>query len=50
MLATRIERAQNAAIAVVADVVRAEAGKLAAAGVFSFGSAPASIKTETMAA
>ncbi|MDM0106735.1 LysR family transcriptional regulator [Variovorax sp. J22R24] len=50
MLATRIERAQNSAIAVVADVVRAEAGKLAAAGVFSFGSAPSSTKAYTMAA
>lgn len=50
MLATRIERAQNSAIAVVADVVRGEAGKLAAAGVFSFGSAPASTRTYTMTA
>lgn len=49
MLATRIERAQNSAIGVVADVVRAEAGKLAAAGIFSFGSAPVTTKTETMA-
>ena len=37
VLATRIERAQSSAIAVVTDVVRAEAAKLMAEGVFSFG-------------
>lgn len=39
VLATRIERTPNPAIAIVGDVVRAEAAKLAAEGVFSFGKA-----------
>ena len=37
VLATRVERAQSPALAVVRDLVRAEAGRLAAVGVFSFG-------------
>jgi LysR family nitrogen assimilation transcriptional regulator len=37
VLATRIERAQSSAIAVVTDLVRAETARLAAEGVFSFG-------------
>lgn len=37
VLATRIDRAQSSAIAVVTDVVRSEATKLAEQGVFSFG-------------
>ena len=36
VIATRIERASTSAIAVVNDVVRAEAEKLAADGVFGF--------------
>lgn len=40
VLATRVERAQSPAIAIVGDVVRAEAAKLAAGGAFSFGSRP----------
>ncbi|WPB58305.1 LysR family transcriptional regulator [Xylophilus sp. GOD-11R] len=36
VVATRIERASNSALAVVNDVVRAEAEKLRAAGVFGF--------------
>ena len=39
VLATRIERAQSPAIAIVGDMVRAEAARLAADGVFSFGKA-----------
>jgi len=39
VLATRIERAQSSAIAVVTDLVRAETARLAAEGVFSFGRA-----------
>lgn len=37
VLATRIDAAQSPAVAVVSDVVRTEATKLAARGVFSFG-------------
>ena len=37
VLATRVERAQSPALAVVRDLVRAEAARLAAVGVFSFG-------------
>jgi hypothetical protein len=40
VLATRVERARSPAIAIVGDVVRAEAAKLAAEGVFSFGARP----------